>query len=118
LPKEDTEGSDKTPKVSKTALGNETIDGHPCVKNKVTVTDSAGQVVEAITWDASDLRDLPIQIQTQEKDTISRVRFKQVQFDRPAAAYFEPPSGFTQYQNADDLKVGVMKKMMDNAGKK
>jgi len=118
LPKEDSEGSDKVPQISKTALGKETVDGHPCTKNRVVVTDSTGQKVEAMTWDASDLKDLPIQIQTQEKDIISLLRFKEVQFQRPAPGYFEPPSGFTEYQNPDDLKMGVMKKMMDNAAKK
>jgi len=118
LPKEDYEGPEKAPKVSKTALGKETIDGHPCVKNRVVITDSSGQTAEATTWDATDLKDLPVQIQTQEKDSVSLVRFKEIQFARPLAAVFEPPSGFTQYTNADDLKVGVMKKMMDSATKK
>jgi len=118
LPKEDYEGSDKAPKVSKTPIGKETVDGHPCVKHRVVITDSAGQTAEAVTWDATDLKDLPIQIQTQEKDTTSLVRFKQIEFARPAAGLFEPPSGFTQYTNADDLKIGVMKKMMDTATKK
>jgi hypothetical protein len=118
LSKEDSEGSDKTPNVTKTPLGKETIDGHPCIKNKVVVTDSTGQSIEAITWDASDLKDLPIQIETQEKDTKSLVRFKQIQFSRPAAGFFEPPSGFTKYENAEDLKLGVMKKMMEDAAKK
>jgi hypothetical protein len=118
LPKEDYEGSDKAPKVSKTPLGKETIDGHPCTKNKVLVTDSAGQTVEATTWDASDLKGIPIQIETQEKDSTSLVRFKQVQFAPPASDLFEPPSGFNQYQNPDELKLGVMKKMMDSTTKK
>lgn len=118
LAKEDYDTSDKGPNVTKTPLGHETIDGHPCVKNKVVIVDATGQKAEAITWDATDLKDLPIQIQTEEKDTISLVRFKQIQFARPPASLFEPPSGFTQYDNAEDLKLGVMKKMMDSAAKK
>jgi hypothetical protein len=117
LPKEDVDAS-KGPKVIKTALGKETIDGHPCVKNRVLVSEPGGDTTEATTWDATDLKDLPIQIQTEEKDTVSVVRFKQVQFNPPSAAFFEPPGGFTQYDNPDDLKVGVMKKMLENAGKK
>lgn len=117
LPKEDSEAS-KAPQISKTALGKETIDSHPCTKNRVVVTDSTGQKAEVTTWDASDLKDLPIQIETQDKDIVSLLRFKEIQFQRPSPSYFEPPSGFTQYQNPDDLKLGVMKKMMDNASKK
>lgn len=118
LPKEDLEGSDKTPKVSKTELGKEIIDGHPCIKNKVIVTDSAGHTVEATTWDATDLKNLPIQIETLDKESMSTVRFKQVRFARPEASFFEPPSGFTQYDNPRDLQLGVMKKMMENVPKK
>lgn len=118
LPKEDYEGSETAPKVSKTPLGKETIDGHPCVKNRVLISDARGQTAEAITWDATDLKELPIQIQTQEGDSTSLVRFKQIQFARPAEGLFEPPSGFAQYTNAEDLKIGVMKKMMEGASKK
>ncbi len=118
LPREDYEGSEKAPKITKTALGKETIDGHPCVKNRVLISGANGQSAEAITWDATDLKDLPIQIQTQEKDSTSLIRFKQIQFARPAEGLFEPPSGFTRYDNPDDLKMGVMKKMMDSATKK
>jgi hypothetical protein len=118
LPQEDYEGSNRAPKVSKTVLGKETIDGHPCVKNRVVITDSSGHTTEALTWDATDLKDFPIQIQTQEKDTTSLVRFKKVQFARPADGLFEPPRDFTEYTNAEDLKLGVMKKTMDAATQK
>jgi hypothetical protein len=118
LPKEDSQGSEKPPKITKTQLGKETIDGHPCIKNKVVLTDSAGQSTEATTWEASDLKDLPIQLQTQESSTTSIVRFKQVKFTRPAADFFEPPAGFTQYDSPDELKLSVMKKIVDDAKKK
>ena len=117
LPKEDSEGSEKTPKITKTPLGKETIDGHPCTKNNVVLTDSSGQSTEAITWDASDLG-LPVQIQTQEGETTSVVRFKQIQLSPPPADSFEPPSGFTKYYSAEDLKLAVMKKTVDAAKKK
>jgi hypothetical protein len=116
LPKEDSQ--EKAPKIAKTQLGKETIDGHPCIKNKVVLTDSSGQSTEATTWEASDLQELPIQLQTQESGTTSVVRFKQVKFSRPAADFFEPPAGFTQYNSPDELKLSVMKKIVDDAKKK
>jgi hypothetical protein len=118
LPKEDSEGSEKAPKITNTTLCKETVDGHPCTKNNVVITDSAGQSTEAITWDASDLQGLPIQIQTQEGETTSVVRFKQIQLSPPPADSFEPPSGFTKYDSAEDLKLSVMKKMVDATNKK
>jgi hypothetical protein len=118
LSKEDSEGSEKAPQIVKTPIGKETIDGHPCVKNKVVITDAGGQKAEATTWDATDLNDLPVQIETQERDNTSVVRFKQIQFAKPEASLFDPPSGYTQYRDPDELKIGVMKKMMENATKK
>jgi len=118
LPKEDSAGSENPPKIAKTAMGKETIDGHSCVKNKVVITDAKGTTTEAMTWDASDLHDLPIQIETQEPSSTSTVQFKEIQFARPNAASFEPPSGFTQYDNAEDLKLSVMKKVVDSSRKK
>ncbi|HZR17013.1 MAG TPA: hypothetical protein VFE51_06785 [Verrucomicrobiae bacterium] len=117
LPKEDSEATEKTPNIAKTPLGKETVDGHACVKNKVVITDSAGQSTEAITWEASDLREIPIQIETRETGNTSIVRFKQIQFARPAAGFFEPPSGFTMYDTPEALKLSVMKKVVDNASK-
>ena len=117
LPKEDLEGSEKTPKITKTALGKENVDGHSCVKNKVVISDSTGQSTEATTWEASDLRDLPIQIETRESANTSVIRFKQIQFASPAPGLFEPPTGFTLYDSAEDLRLSVMKKVVDNARK-
>jgi hypothetical protein len=104
------DSEDKEPRLQKTALGKETIDGHPCVKNKVVITDSKGQSVDAITWNATDLKDFPIQIQTTEKDNTSTLRFKQIQFEKPDPALFDPPSGYAEYKDQTALMTAIMKK--------
>jgi hypothetical protein len=110
--------SQAAPKLKKTPLGKETIDGHPCEKNKVVLTTEKGQPLEAITWNAPDLKNFPIQIQTSEKDTSSVMRFKDVQFVRPAASQFEVPAGYDQYQDVQQMMQGFLKKMMGgNEGK-
>jgi hypothetical protein len=116
LPEEDAEAAGKNAKTARTPLGKETIDGHPCVKNKVVITPDKGPAVEATTWNATDLKDFPVQIQTKEQENTSFVRFKQVQFKKPDADLFEPPNGYTQYSDPQELMQGVMKKVMD--GKK
>ena len=116
LPDEDPESA-KAPKISKTAVGKETVDGHPCVKNKVVMIFDQGEPLEAITWNATDLKDFPVQIQTKEKENTSFVRFKQVQFNKPDSSLFEPPTGYTQYNDPQDLMQGIMKKAMES-GKK
>jgi len=110
MPKEDAEAAEKIPKIEKTALTNETIDGHSCVKNKVIVSDDKGQMLDAITWNATDLKNFPIQIQTIENGKTTVVRYKQVQVAKPAANQFEPPAAYAQYTDMMDLMNGVMKK--------
>jgi len=112
MSKEDTAMLEKNPKIEKVALGKETIDGHPCVKNKVTITDGAGKKNEAIVWDATDLKKFPVQIQTTEKDNTVVMHYREVQFARPEAKQFEPPAGYTEYADMPQLMQGVMKKMM------
>jgi len=112
MPKEDADAIAKTPKIEKTALGKETIDGHACVKNKVLITDDKGQTLEATIWTANDLKDFPLQIKTTEKENTSIVKYKQVQFTKLDAKQFDPPAGYTEYNSPQELMQGLMKKML------
>lgn len=116
LPKAD--AVDKAPKVEKTELGKETVDGHPCVKNKNVFTDEQGKKIEATTWNATDLKDFPVQIQTKDNDTTSFLRFKQVQLVKPDEKLFDPPADYTNYTDQAAMQEAVMKKMMEGAAKK
>ncbi|MEO6033763.1 MAG: DUF4412 domain-containing protein [Verrucomicrobiota bacterium] len=102
----------KEPKIQKTPLGKETIDGHPCVKNKVVVTDDKGQVQEATVWNATDLKDFAIQMQIKESSANTIMKFKEVQLVKPNAKEFEPPAGFTKYQTIEEIQQLMMQKMM------
>jgi hypothetical protein len=96
LAKGESEAMEKGLEMEKTALGKETIDGHPCVKSEVLVKNQRGPVLRATTWNAADLKDLPIQIQTKEKDTTVTMRFRQIQFAKPDPKQFEVPADYTQ----------------------
>ena len=94
LAKEEAEAFEKGLKPEKTALGKETIDGHACVKHKVLVKSGKGPVLEALTWNATDLKDFPLQIEMKEKGNNVRMRFTQVRFVKPEAKQFEIPAGY------------------------
>jgi len=117
LPKDSTNSSASS-KVEKTPLGNETVDGHACVKNKVTLLDDAGQPVNVTLWNATDLKDFPVQIQTKEGDNTSMMKFKQVQLTKPEAALFEPPADYVQYSSQQEMMQAVLKKAASAADKK
>ncbi|MCX6930085.1 MAG: DUF4412 domain-containing protein [Verrucomicrobia bacterium] len=92
----ESEALQKGLKLEKTPLGKETIDGHPCVKNKVTVKSDKASVLQATTWNATDLKDFPIQIELKEKENRVIMRFSQVHFVKPDAKQFDPPSNYGQ----------------------
>jgi hypothetical protein len=99
----------KSSKLTQTELGKETFDGHPCIKKRAVLTDERGQPIEALTWNATDLRGFPIQIQIRDKESTSFMRFKQVQLAKPDAKQFEPPTGFTQFSSDDKLVEALLK---------
>jgi hypothetical protein len=105
----------KEPKIQKTALGKETVNGHPCVKNKVVVTDDKGKSQEATVWNATDMKDFAVQMQVKEKNENVLMKFNDVQFGKPDAKLFDPPAGFTKYAGMQQLQQVMMQKMMQSA---
>lgn len=116
LPQEELETYRKEPKIEKTALGKEALDGHPCVKNKVVITDYQGRKQEVTVWTATDLKDFPVQIETQEGDDKVTIRYRQIRLAKPDARQFEPPTGFKEYDDLESLMQGVIIKMMGEGG--
>lgn len=106
-------------KVDTSEIGRESIDGHPCVKHKVAVTDAKGKTTEATVWNATDLKKFPVRIETAEGRDKVTMKFKDVKFEKPASTLFDPPAGFTRYDNVQTMmQEGVMKKMLGGAGSK
>ena len=115
LDDEDVEALKKPAKLAKTPLARETLDGHPCIKNKVVVTEADGRKHAATVWNATDLKDFPVQIQTvDEADTII-LRFRLIKFERPAAKDFDLPAGTKKYDDAGELSKAVMKQLIGQA---
>jgi hypothetical protein len=95
-------------KVEKEELGKETVDGHPCVKSKVTITDKQGEKHVSTVWTATDLKNFPVKTElTQEGKTVTML-FKDVSFSKPDAALFDPPGDFKKHDNM----MGLMQEMM------
>ena len=96
MPKAEAETFAKGFKLEKSALGKETIDGHACVKNKVVVQGDKGPVLEVTTWNATDLKDFPVQIGMRDNENTVLMGFSQVRFAKPDASQFELPAGYSQ----------------------
>jgi len=101
--------SSKPPKVERTEIGKETIDGHPCVKYKVVVTSEDGMPVNMLVWQATDLNNYPIQTQVEAGNgMVVTTRFQDINQSKPAASLFEPPSDYKRYGSPQELMMSTM----------
>jgi hypothetical protein len=97
-----------------TAEGKETVDGHDCTKNIVTVTDKEGNTNSFIVWNATDLKNFPVKIVTQNPEQNSTMLFKNISFSKPSANSFDAPSTYTKY---DDVRTLMQSEIMKKMGK-
>lgn len=103
-------------KMESTELGKETVDGHPCVKNKVVVTDEQGKKFESTVWNATDLKKFPVKIETTQEGHKMTLLFKDVKLSKPEAAQFEPPSDWKKYDSMMSLMQQEMMKRARSMG--
>lgn len=99
-------------KIETTGLGEETVDGHPCVKNKAVVTDVKGVQHEFTLWNATDLKNFPIKIETEEQGNAITMSYKDISFSKPESALFNPPASYTRYDTMQEMIQQVMMKRM------
>ncbi len=99
-------------KVESTELGKDTVDGHPCVKTKVIVTDDQGTKHESVVWNATDLKKFPVKIETVQQGQTMTILFKDVNLAKPDAGLFDPPAGYKRYDNMQQMMQQEMMKRM------
>jgi hypothetical protein len=117
LPETESGTTNSDYKVETTELVKETVDGHPCVKNKAVITDKEGNKQESTVWNATDLKNFPVKIQTIEQGNNVTMLFKNVSIAKPAASLFDPPSGYTKYDSVQSMMMQqVMKQMGGGTG--
>jgi len=104
--------TDEDFKVDTSKLGEETVEGHPCIKNKTVVT-GGGQTHEFTVWNASDLKNFPIKIAMSANGTPMTMTYEDISFEKPAGSLFQPPQNLTRYDSMQELMQHVM---MSNGG--
>ncbi len=81
-----------------TAPAEEKIDGHPCAQEKLSISLSDGTTSQITVWRAIDLRGLPVRIRS-ESGAHFVIDLTDVRVQEPAAALFDIPKDFTQYES-------------------
>jgi len=73
------------------------IDGHACVKNQAVVRSPKGTVLlQATTWNATDLKDFPIQIEMKDNGNSTILHFMNVNLVKPDPKLFDIPAGYKE----------------------
>jgi len=93
------------PIIDKVKVGEETVDGHPCVKQQIAITDDARRV-DVFTWEATDLQAFPVRVVIVHGDTTYTIKFLSLKLARPAETLFEPPPHARKYDTLDQLIEG------------
>jgi len=112
MSKDEVAASEKTFSITKEKAGRETFEGHPCDKVTVTLTDDKGVKHVATVWNASDLKEFPVQIRMTEGDSTLLMKFRDVKLGTPDPARFEPPSGLAKYKTDEALMEAATKGML------
>ena len=99
-------------KVDKTELGRDTVENHPCTKSKLTFTDKDGRTSEALVWEATDLKNFPIQYQTVDEGQTTTTTFTDIKSGKPAASLFELPASYKKYGSMQEMMMGNMQRLM------
>jgi hypothetical protein len=105
----------KPAKIVRTPLGKQTVDGQPCIKHRVVVTEPDGRQHQAMVWNATQMKDFPLRIETRDGPDTIVMQFRQVKLERPDAGVFELPKGTTRYDDPKELTTAVMKKLIGQA---
>jgi len=105
-------------KVEKTKAGRESIDGQPCDKTKVILTDNSGDRHEAMVWYNPALKNFPVKIQMDQKQMSVVMQYRDVRLARPDQRQFEAPVGFTKHPSNEALMQSAMLKAFGGPNKK
>jgi hypothetical protein len=99
------EQQDEKPKVEKTKVGSETIDGHPCDKFKVVITSKSEKPQEGFIWNARDLGGMTIRSQVENNDFKITTDLKNIVLKSSPASVFEIPAGYTEAKNFMEIMM-------------
>jgi hypothetical protein len=104
------EGALEAVKMNAHEVGTETLDGHKCVKNAITITDNRGAKHESTVWNAKDMKNFPLMIKMNEGGMAVTMRFRNVTFDTPPEVLFNPPAGCTKYPSVPAMMQQALMK--------
>lgn len=93
------EGYYEEPDVTKTFVADETIDGHPTKKYRITISYPGQEKQEGFIWNATDLDDMTIRSEIDNETFKMTSTLTGIVMGAPPAALFEVPGDYTETSN-------------------
>lgn len=82
---------------------SDSIDGHPCRREQASVTASDGSIVVFRVWRATDLKGLPLRIESMSAPGSYTITFSKVRLEQLSADLFNLGDGYKRYSNPDTM---------------
>lgn len=88
-------GMDPDTVVKRQRIGKDTVDGHPCIKEKVTVKDAGGGNESMYYWEAQDIG---WPVKAEALDGSWSYTYKDIKVGRQDPSLFEVPKGYSKLE--------------------
>jgi hypothetical protein len=82
--------------IERSPAGTDTVDGHTCKVENMTITPQKGKPVKMKAWEADDLKGFPVKVEVQTERGPVSILYKDISFDTPAASLFTHPDNCRQ----------------------
>ena len=102
--------------LQKNEVARETVEGHPCVKYRLSLPKDRGSNEQAFVWQATDMKNFPIKFQTTVNGEPMTLTFRQVNQSSPDPRHFEAPAGYTNGGGPEALMQRVLMGALGGAG--
>jgi hypothetical protein len=100
------DGDAKRPKPKKVEIGKETVEGHACIKYRITYPDDE-EGTEITTWQAEDLDNFPVQVQVVHGNQSVTLQFRDIESSSLDPASFKAPAGYKRYDSPSALFAAI-----------
>jgi len=89
--------------VTRTDVGRDTLEGHPCKVEKVIVTRSDGKKIESKVWEAQDLRGIPVKIESHIGEITLSAYYRDIVLGTPDEGLFTIPDKCTPLEKMGEV---------------
>ncbi len=82
--------------IERSPAGTDTVDGHACKVENITVTPHNGQPTKMKVWEAQDLKGFPVKVEMQSSRGPVTLEYKDISLDEQPASLFTHPDNCQQ----------------------